>query len=250
MTLVWPGSTAPPWSRTPLWWWPCGTGHQNCCWEPRWEFSFTLPEHITRADEKFALKLQTLWWCALIDVVTSSWSTVSLFQDKLPSEDDICEAFGLKIPNTVKHYLTFTVCDLQSQTEAVQQHSQSTSTFTHETNSNAEICQEVCLLYVSADCHCVCSSLRRSTPQPWTCGQWAAYLASSWPRNLFSLENLKLTKLTRFSRWMPSFALVEWSKSSPWRVKALVFTACKSLVHCPSVCQPAVLQCTTAWSCW
>lgn len=43
------------------------------------------------------------------------------------------------------------------------------------------------------NCSGVCS-LHRNTPQLWTCGQWAAYLASFSPRNHFSLENLKLTK--------------------------------------------------------
>lgn len=75
-----------------------------------------------------------------------------------------------------------------------------TSTSTHKTNSNRDSCQEDCLLNVSAGCQCVWSSLHRSTPQLWTCGQWVAYLASSSPRNLSSLENQKLTKLTRFSR--------------------------------------------------
>lgn len=77
---------------------------------------------------------------------------------------------------------------------------QSTSIFTHEAGFSAEACQEGRLLYVSVDCHGVCSSLRRSTPQLWTCGQWAAYLASFSPRSLFSLENPKSTKSTRFSR--------------------------------------------------
>lgn len=215
VTLVWPESTAPLWSLTPLSWWLCGTDRQTCCWEPRWESKCALPYSNHGTQVRYlteAANIKEMNDCCMQRYIYFKTTTS-------------VKHWACKIPNTTSCCWSCTVQDLCNQTAKAQQTIKE-HPFSHMRQAGADLCQADCLVDSAAGYRCVFSSLHRSTLQLWTCGQWAAYLASSSPRNLFSLENLKLTKLTRFSRWMSSFALKKWPEVLPLVVN-LLFTVCK-----------------------